>query len=159
VAVDGDTAADEQLCAALQKHLRINASNAFAEHAHDGRAAKAAPHRAVSKAVRGQVGHSSPIPCAAFGLRIEFCVARMTFCIPAHARSCLQGRVHQNGQLGGQAPALSCEQFIAEMSPLLELERAAEVATAQVSDDKSPVWLADTIANTLRPVGIAAAFA
>jgi hypothetical protein len=67
--------------------------------------------------------------------------------------------VHQNGQLGGQAPALSCEQFIAEMSPLLELERAAEVATAQVSDDKSPVWLADTIANTLRPVGIAAAFA
>ena len=132
VSVDDESATDEQLCAALLKHLQIDASDAFPAHVRDGRAAGGAAPRAISKAARGQVGHSWPFACAASGCRSELCMVRISACISAHAQSCLQGRGQHNGHAREQAPALSCEQFIAGMSPLLELERAAEVATAQV---------------------------
>ena len=124
MAIDGDIATDQQLCAALQTHLQVDATSAFAEHERPPRAANVAALPAVSRAAPSVVRHGLLLHVVVYGINsLSKIRIRSIF---------LQGRAVHDAQLSGHGTALSCEQFIAEMSPLLELERMAEVATAQV---------------------------
>jgi len=128
IVIPGDAATDAQLCAELLQHLKIDASSAFVEHApQQQQAATGAVPSRPSTASHPQV--SDPAVHARSNAVPSLCDAsRATAPVLT-----LQGQRDAAGISDGQLPTPSLEQFIASTTPLLELERAAEVATAQAS--------------------------
>ena len=130
VVIPGDAATDAQLCAQLLQHLQIDASSAFAQHGPQQQQAAtgAIPSRIISTASHLQVIHPA-VHARGDAVPSLFDASRAIAPVLT-----LQGQeTADSTEYDGQRPTPSLEQFIASTTPLLELERTAEVATAQAS--------------------------